>query len=112
MGLQTGKEFKDKEDMKKTLRYGKIMILTDQDLDGHHIKGLTINLFSSQWNDLFKMNDFLGYMNTPIIKATKGSREKAFYNEKQYEDWKEENNNKVRIINNCIKNHSSGTICK
>ena len=92
MGLQTGKAFKDKEDMKKTLRYGKIMILTDQDLDGHHIKGLTINLFSSQWNDLFKMNDFLGYMNTPIIKATKGNREKAFYNEKQYENWKEENN--------------------
>ena len=58
MGLQTGKRFKNKDDMKKTLRYGKIMILTDQDLDGHHIKGLTINLFSSQWNDLFQMNDF------------------------------------------------------
>lgn len=92
MGLQTGKTFKDKEDMKKVLRYGKIMILTDQDLDGHHIKGLTINLFSSQWNDLFKMNDFLGYMNTPIIKATKGKSEKTFYNEKQYETWKEQNN--------------------
>ena len=93
MGLQTGKRFKNKDDMKKTLRYGKIMILTDQDLDGHHIKGLTINLFSSQWNDLFQMNDFLGYMNTPIIKATKGKKEKSFYNEKQYEDWKKENDN-------------------
>jgi len=93
MGLQTGKTYKDKEEMKKTLRYGKIMILTDQDLDGHHIKGLTMNLFSSQWNDLFKMNDFLGYMNTPIIKATKGNREKSFYNEKQYENWKTQNDN-------------------
>jgi len=93
MGLQTGKRFKNKEEMKKTLRYGRIMILTDQDLDGHHIKGLTLNLFSSQWNDLFKMNDFIGYMNTPIIKATKGKSEKSFYNEKQYEDWKQSNNN-------------------
>ena len=71
MGLQTGKRFKNKDDMKKTLRYGKIMILTDQDLDGHHIKGLTINLFSSQWNDLFQMNDFLGYMNTQLLKQQK-----------------------------------------
>jgi len=93
MGLQTGKRFKDKEEMIKILRYGKIMILTDQDLDGHHIKGLTINLFSSQWHDLFKMNNFLGYMNTPIIKATRGSTENAFYNEKDYEDWKVLNNN-------------------
>ena len=74
-------------------RYGKIMILTDQDLDGHHIKGLAMNLFSSQWNDLFKMNDFLGYMNTQIIKATKGKTEKSFYNEKHYEDWKATHNN-------------------
>lgn len=97
MGLQTGKSFKDKEEAQKILRYGKIMILTDQDLDGHHIKGLTMNLFSSQWNDLFKMNDFLGYMNTPIIKASKGNTEKAFYNEKHYEDWKKDNNEGKRL---------------
>ena len=32
----------------------------------------------------------IGYMNTPIIKATKGKSEKSFYNEKQYEDWNKE----------------------
>ena len=45
--------------------------MTDQDLDGSHIKGLCINLFHSQWNDLIKVDNFLGFMNTPILKAKK-----------------------------------------
>ncbi len=91
MGLKTGKNYKNKEEALKDLRYGQICFLTDQDLDGTHIKGLCMNLFNSQWNDLFKMNDFLGYMNTPILKATKGKKEKAFYNESDYEKWKAKN---------------------
>ena len=75
MGLKTGKTYKNKTEALKDLRYGQICFLTDQDLDGTHIKGLCMNLFNSQWNDLFKMNDFLGYMNTPILKATKGKGE-------------------------------------
>lgn len=91
MGLKTGKNYKNKEEALKDLRYGQICFLTDQDLDGTHIKGLCMNLFNSQWNDLFKMNEFLGYMNTPILKATKGKKEKAFYNESDYEKWKAKN---------------------
>jgi DNA topoisomerase-2 len=67
------------------------MILCDQDLDGFHIKGLTANLFHSHWTDLSKLNEFLCFMNTPILKAKKGTREKLFYNEEQYEQWKAEN---------------------
>ena len=92
MGLETNKEYKDIDDVKKRLRYGKVLFMTDQDLDGAHIKGLCLNLFHSQWHDLVKVNSFLGFMNTPIIKATKGSSVKSFYYEKEYEDWKESNN--------------------
>jgi DNA topoisomerase II len=91
MGLEINKKY-TKEDIEKKFRYGSIMIMTDQDLDGSHIKGLCINLFQSQWNDLIKIDSFLGFMNTPILKAKKGGREKQFYNECEYEKWKESNN--------------------
>ena len=41
LGLETGKVYKDT----KSLRYGKVMIMTDQDHDGSHIKGLVMNVF-------------------------------------------------------------------
>lgn len=93
MGLRTGKEYKTKQDVEKDLRYGKIYFLTDQDLDGTHIKALGMNLFDTQWNDLFKLNDFIGCMITPIIKATKGKKSKSFYDETAYHKWKQQNNN-------------------
>jgi DNA topoisomerase-2 len=74
--------------VKKSLRYSKILFMTDQDLDGSHIKGLGINMFESQWRSLLKLN-LVGFMNTPIIKARKGTQEKLFYNDAEYDHWKE-----------------------
>ena len=91
LGLITGKEY-SKKDI-KTLRYGKVMFMTDQDLDGSHIKGLCINMFHSQWHELVKIPNFFGFMNTPILKATRGKKVKEFYNESKYNQWKLENNN-------------------
>ena len=45
LGLESGKVYKDL----KSLRYGKVMIMTDQDHDGSHIKGLILNLFHSHY---------------------------------------------------------------
>jgi DNA topoisomerase-2 len=88
MGLETAYEYKSLEEIKKKLRYGKIRFMTDQDLDGSHIKGLGLNLFHSQWHGLIKISSFLGYINTPIIKASKGKTTKSFYYEKDYHTWK------------------------
>ena len=41
-----------------------------------------------------KIPNFMGFMNTPILKAKKGSQEVMFYNEGEYEAWKEENDTK------------------
>lgn len=92
LGLETNKSYVDEDLRKKSLRYGKVLIMTDQDLDGAHIKGLCINMFQSQWRDLVKVPNFIGFMNTPILKATKGKKVKSFYNEADYKAWKQANN--------------------
>ena len=91
LGLETDKVYETEADIKSCLRYGKIMFMTDQDLDGSHIKGLGINLFQSQWASLTKQN-IIGFMNTPILKAKKGAQELVFYNDGEYETWKQANN--------------------
>jgi len=73
----------------RKLRYGKVLILTDADVDGSHIKGLCINMFDVLWPSLLQIDNFIGYMNTPILKARKGSKELLFYNEGEYKAWKE-----------------------
>ena len=89
MGLENGKEYTTIEDVHKSLRYSKIMILADQDADGSHIKGLCINLFHSEWASLLKIPGFLSFMNTPILRAKKGAQTLLFYNDGEYQTWKD-----------------------
>lgn len=51
------------------LRYGSIMIMTDQDYDGSHIKGLIINFVHKFWPHLLKLRGFLKEFITPVIKV-------------------------------------------
>jgi DNA topoisomerase-2 len=79
------------------LRYGSIMVLTDQDHDGRHIKALLFALFQSQWPSLYKWPGFVKSMLTPIVKVIKkGSggpgapgNTISFYNVPDYEKWRE-----------------------
>lgn len=51
------------------LRYGKLMIMTDQDQDGSHIKGLLINFVHHFWPSLLRHN-FVEEFITPIVKVS------------------------------------------
>lgn len=88
LGLEVGRKYTP-DDVKYRLRYGKVLFMTDQDLDGSHIKGLGINLFQNEWATLTEIPGFIGFMNTPILKAKKGTQEKVFYSEGEYRAWKE-----------------------
>jgi DNA topoisomerase-2 len=85
MGLEQNKKYTDLSQ----LRYGSIMIMTDQDHDGSHIKGLIFNIFQSMWHELYEIPGFLTSMLTPIIKATnnRGTEVIEFYNMSDYEKW-------------------------
>jgi len=82
LGLQQGKEYTDVSE----LRYGRLMIMTDADNDGSHIKGLILNMIHYFWPSLLKLG-FVVSMVTPIIKATKGSESKSFYTDSAFRTW-------------------------
>lgn len=90
LGLQHKKIYTDT----KGLRYGHLMIMTDQDHDGSHIKGLLINFLQVQFPSLLKIPNFLVEFITPIVKVYKGdsrrpTKSRAFYTMPEYLAWKE-----------------------
>ena len=87
LGLQQGKEY----NTTKNLRYGGIMIFTDADNDGSHIKGLIINFIHAFWPSLIKVEAFISSIITPIVKVNKGKITKSFYSQVDFIDWKNAN---------------------
>jgi DNA topoisomerase-2 len=93
LGLTFSKVYEDVS----SLRYGHVMIMTDQDHDGSHIKGLLINFFHHFWPSLLKIDGFLQQFITPIVKCTRSaggnnnSQQISFYTIPEYKQWREVN---------------------
>ncbi|GAB4832574.1 DNA topoisomerase 2 [Ancistrocladus abbreviatus] len=86
LGLQQDKKYEDV----KSLRYGHLMIMTDQDHDGSHIKGLLINFVHTFWPSLLRVPSFLVEFITPLLKAThRSGKVLSFYSMPDYEAWLE-----------------------
>jgi Type IIA topoisomerase (DNA gyrase/topo II, topoisomerase IV), B subunit len=69
------------------LRYSKLVITTDQDLDGFHLCGLVINMFYYLWPGLVKKG-FLYKLETPIVRVTQGKNEIDFMSIAEFDAWK------------------------
>jgi len=90
LGLKYGVEYTDTS----SLRYGKIIIFTDADVDGTHIKGLLINFIGYFWPSLLQIKGFITSLATPIVKAFRRSGSKVlesheFYSMSDYDKWLE-----------------------
>ena len=89
LGLEYGKRYESLADM-RGLRYGHLMVMTDQDVDGSHIKGLLMNLFHTYWPTLLRVNGFFITLATPIVKARRSGSVVSFYTLSEYTAWKDQ----------------------
>ena len=86
LGLQQRKQYTDT----KSLRYGCIMLMADQDTDGSHIKGLVMNFIDTFWPSLLKVKGFLKEFITPLVVCNN----KPFFTQTEYNAY---------ILTNAIK---------
>lgn len=68
------------------LRYGRLVLATDADQDGMHIRGLWLNNILHHWPHLLR-DGRVAFMNTPIIRVTQGKYVAEFFTQEEYDAW-------------------------
>lgn len=98
LGLRHDIDYRIEENY-KTLRYGKVMVTTDADVDGIHIEGLLMNLFHSLFPTiLLRQTPYIVSMKTPIVRVfgKKGEKDLLFYDERKYHHFVSQNDKKFK----------------
>lgn len=98
LGLRHDIDYRIEENY-KTLRYGKVMVTTDADVDGIHIEGLLMNLFHSLFPTiLLRQTPYIVSMKTPIVRVfgKKGEKDLLFYDERKYHNFVSQTDKKFK----------------
>ncbi len=91
----------------KDLRYGKIIIMTDADVDGSHIRALLLTFFNNKpFNKLIE-NGHVYLAQPPLFKINKGSKGIYIKDEKELEDYIVTNNKELKKLKKGSKEYSN-----
>lgn len=108
LGLQEGRNYLNDEDY-QTLRYGYIMILTDADQDGDHIKGLVL-LYLNCYHPTLLQRGCVFFIRTPILRAVISQTENvSFYSVDDYKQWVAEDPRRKNVKVNFYKGLGTST---
>lgn len=93
LGLDFKRTYEGEDAAQRGLRYGRVMIMADQDVDGSHIKGLLVNMLHTYWPKLLESAvpggpAFVEQFITPVIKARQGSKLREFFSVKEFDAWR------------------------
>lgn len=94
LNLKYGVDYKDDKNY-ETLCYGRVIILTDSDVDGYHICGLLLNFFHKLFPTLLERNpSFITCMRTPIVRIYYPKSDVSFYTLEDFKKYQTQNPNK------------------
>jgi DNA topoisomerase II len=86
LGLEEGMDYMIPQNFDR-LRYNNIIISTDADTDGSHIRLLVLNLFHKLWPSILERG-MVSYLMTPAVRVMDGGKCVAlFYSEREYEEY-------------------------
>ncbi len=92
----------------KDIRYGKIIIMTDADVDGSHIRALLLTFFNNKpFNKLIEKG-YLYLAQPPLFKINKGSKGVYIKDEKELEDYIINNNKELKKFKKGSKEYFKG----
>ena len=96
----------DKLDL-NDLRYGKIIIMTDADVDGSHIRALLLTFFNNKpFNQLIE-NGNIYLAQPPLFKVNKGSKGIYIKDEKELENYILNNNKELKKLKKGSKEYEN-----
>ena len=100
LGIQLGVEYDDA--MIKKLPYKRLMVMSDQDVDGSHIAGLVFNFVDVVAPSLLAQHpNFMNRFATALIRVTVQGRQLGFYSQTEYDEWREERRSQSLSVGIC-----------